>query len=96
MDGLCELARLNDIVRLYDVKRALESRGIEAVVRSDWIGGKRFARGAATSRLLVRQRDLVYARWVARAAGLDAWPDEPGEGGASVTGARPPVGETVA
>jgi hypothetical protein len=82
MNGLCELVRLNDLGRLYDVKHALESRGIEALVCLGWLGGRRLAQGSGKPRLLVRQQDLVYARWVAHAVGVDAWPDddEPGEG----------------
>jgi hypothetical protein len=79
MNGLCELARLTDLGRLYDVKHALEARGIEAEIWGDWGGGKRHPGSRRTPRLMIRQRDLVYARWVACAAGLDVWPDEPGE-----------------
>ena len=41
------------------------------------------------SRLMVPCKDLVYARWVAYAAGLDTWPEEPSTGEGSKTPARP-------
>jgi hypothetical protein len=73
MERPCELARLNDPDRLYDVQRALAARGIEAEVW-DLEGGARRRKGIAPYlRLMVRRQDLVYARWVAHAAGLDAW-----------------------
>ena len=75
MERPCELARLNDPDRLYDVQRALVARGIEAEVW-DAEGGARRRRGVAPElRLMVRRQDLVYARWVAHAAGLDTWRD---------------------
>lgn len=79
MDDLCELVRLNNLGRLYGVKHALEAHGISAEIFRDCIGGKRYAAGSGKPRLMIPQRDLVYARWVAHAAGLDTWPDEPGE-----------------
>jgi hypothetical protein len=30
MEGLCELVRLNDMERLYDVRQALAARGVDA------------------------------------------------------------------
>jgi hypothetical protein len=88
-NGLCELARLNDLGRLYDVKHALEARGIEAMVWGDWAGGKCYVAGSGKPRLMVRRRDLVYARWIAYSVGIDAWPDEPGLDEASEAPARP-------
>jgi hypothetical protein len=69
---VCELCRLDDFERLSGVKRLLESRGIEADV---WPEKSRRAVpwASRSSRLMVYCRDLVYARWVASAAGLDLW-----------------------
>jgi hypothetical protein len=72
--GLCELHRLDDIERLYEVERALQAHGIETDIWGVSRAG-RFAASSRMSRLMVRCRDLVYARWVAYAAGLDAWPE---------------------
>lgn len=70
----CELATLDDLGRLYAVKEALETHGIEAFVEGDPASGV-FHLRSTRSRILVRRRDLVYARWVAHAAGVDVWPD---------------------
>ena len=78
MERMCELVSLDDVEQLYDIKDALESRGVYAEVHGAQLGGGwRRARARQTQRLVVRQRDLVYARWVAAAAGIDAWPDDP-------------------
>ncbi len=76
MEALCELVHLSDIERLYDVKQALAARGVDAEVWGNWSGSWHDAGGSSRLRLMVRQQDLVYARWVAYAAGVDAWPDE--------------------
>jgi len=75
--AVCELCRLDDVHRLSEVEWLLEARGIEADI---WPEKSRRAVpwASRTSRLMVRCRDLVYARWVAAAAGLDTWPQEPG------------------
>jgi hypothetical protein len=91
MDDRCELVRLNDLERLYDVKRALETRGVDAEVWGNWSGSWRCS-GSGELRLMVRQRDLVYARWVACAAGVDTWPDETGDDEGSEARARLPLG----
>ena len=75
-DELCELFHGDDLEQLFDVRQALAARGIDAQVWGDWAG-----RGGArphVMRLMVERRDLVYARWVAYAAGVDAWPDDAG------------------
>ena len=78
-DSLCELHRLDDASALGAAAAALESRGIEADV---WPAGTRRSTPWAADawRLMVRCRDVVYARWIAAAAGLDTWPDEEGTG----------------
>ncbi len=78
-DGLCELHRLDDASVLGDVAAALELHGIEADV---WPAKARgfMSRSGHVWRLMVRCRDVVYARWIAAAAGLDTWPDEEGAG----------------
>ena len=90
MDDRCELVSLNDLERLYDVKQALESHGVDAEVWGGRSGGWRRA-GSRELRLMVRQRDLVYARWVACAAGVDTWPDEPDDDEGSPARARLPL-----
>ncbi len=71
---LCELHRLDDYEVLSDVALLLEARGIDADVWPE--KARRSAPWASrSSRLMVRCRDLVYARWVAAAAGLDTWPE---------------------
>ncbi len=70
---ICELCRLDDYERLDDVRRRLEARGIEADVWPE----RRYRStpwASRTSRLMVRCRDLVYARWIAYGAGVDPWP----------------------
>ena len=81
---ICELHRLDDLKLLYGVELALQARGIETDVWGE-PGGLYSGRGSGKSRLMVPCKDLVYARWVAYAAGLDTWPEEPGtdEGGAA-------------
>ena len=74
-NGICELHRLDNVERLSEVERALEARGVQADIWGD-SGVWRPFRGRRQSRLMVRCRDLVYARWVAMAFGLDAWPAE--------------------
>ena len=75
---MCELHRLDDLERLSEVEWLLEARGIETDIQEKRRRGAPWAsRGL---RLMVRCRDLTYARWVAYAAGLDTWPQEPGEG----------------
>jgi hypothetical protein len=73
---VCELCRLDDVDRLSELEWLLEARGIDADVWSE--KSRRAVPWASrSSRLMVRCRDLVYARWVASAAGLDTWPQEP-------------------
>ncbi len=69
--ALCALHRLDDIERLSDVVDALEARGIPSDIW-DESGGLPLGVHPG-SVLMVRCRDLVYARWVAFAAGLDTW-----------------------
>jgi hypothetical protein len=71
---LCELYRHADYATLSDVAQILEARGIEADVWPE--KARRSVPWASrVSRLMVRCRDLVYARWVAASAGLDTWPE---------------------
>ena len=79
MERPCELTRLNDPDRLYEVQRALTARGVEAEVWDVERGARRRKGVALELRLMVRRQDLVYARWVAHAAGLDTWRDAPDE-----------------
>ena len=57
---------------LSDVAVALETRGLQTDV---WPERRRrlLPDAGRTWRLMVRCRELVYARWVAAAAGLDTW-----------------------
>lgn len=73
-DELCELCHGADLAQLFDVRQALAARRIAAQVWGDWAG-----RGGVRPhemRVMVERRDLVYARWVAYAAGVDTWPDD--------------------
>jgi hypothetical protein len=71
-----ELVRLKGLERVYDLKRALEMRGIEAQVWHEGFGSmRRWGGGSGYLRLVVGERDVVYARWVLHGAGLDVWPD---------------------
>jgi hypothetical protein len=94
MEGLCELVRLSDIERLYDVKEALAARGVDAEVWGSWSGSWHDAGGSGKLRLMVRQQDLIYARWIAYAAGIDVWPNESSDDEESKTEARPSLGRT--
>lgn len=71
--ALCALVCSEDLSLVYRLKRALDARGLEAFVMGDPSAGARPGQ-FATRRLMVRTRDLAYARWVASAAGEDAWP----------------------
>ena len=78
---LCELHRLDDQQVLSDVALLLEARGIDADVWPE-TARRSVPWASRSSRLMVRCRDLVYARWVAAAAGLDTWPEaSPAEDG---------------
>jgi len=72
---VCELCRHADADMLTAVARFLEARGIEADVWPErkW---RAVPWASPSSRLMVRCREVVYARWVAAAAGLDLWSDE--------------------
>jgi len=75
---VCELSSSGDLDQLYRVKAFLEARGIEADVWPE--KSRRSVPWASrTSRLMVLCRDLVYARWVAAAAGLDTWSRTPSD-----------------
>jgi hypothetical protein len=74
-DELCELYRADDSELLYRVAKALEARGIGSDFRGR-PGIWRAARASGKSALVVPCRDLVYARWVAYAAGVNTWPKE--------------------
>ena len=76
MDDYRELARLSDQDQIYEVQRALVARGIDAEVWDETPGLRRRAKDRPRLRLMVPERRLVYARWIAHAAGLDTWPDE--------------------
>ena len=75
MDDFRELARLNDHERIYEVQRALIARDVEAEVWDETPGIRRRSKTTPRLRLMVPGHKLVYARWVAHAAGLDTWPD---------------------
>jgi hypothetical protein len=79
-EHLCELVRMDDLEQLRRVRCALQTHGIDAHVADGSYGPWRQVRGFGPPRLMVRQRDLVYARWVAHAMGVDAWPDPSGAG----------------
>jgi hypothetical protein len=72
--ALCALISSEDLSLVYRVKHALEAHGMEAFIMGDPTIIAR-QRKPTTPRLMVRRRDLVYARWVAYAVGVDAWPD---------------------
>jgi hypothetical protein len=82
MEGICELLRLNDLERIFAVRDVLQAHGIDAVVWSCSPRGVRHQASSGELRLMVRRRDLVEARWAARAAGVDVWWDEPREAAA--------------
>ena len=79
-EHLCELVRMDDPELLRRVKCALETRGIDAHIGDGSYGPWRQVRGFGPPRLMVRRRDLIYARWVAHTVGVDAWPDQPSAG----------------
>jgi hypothetical protein len=95
MDGMCELVCLNDIERLYRVKQALAARGVDAEVRGSWLESGNSAGESGGLRLMVRPQDLVYARWIAYAAGLDVWPEESSDDEGGKTQARPSRGRAA-
>ena len=87
MDRVCELVRMRGLDRVFELKHALERRGIEAQVWGDGTLGVRRSAGVLRDlRLVVWERDVIYARWVLHGQGLDTWPDaddEAGQGGPS-------------
>ena len=85
---ICELHRFDDLKLLYGVELALQARGIETDVWGG-PGGVRTVRNSGKTRLMVPCKDLVYARWVAYAAGLDTWPEDPGTDEGSTAAALP-------
>jgi hypothetical protein len=76
---LCGLVCMQDLVRLHRVHSALASRGIDALPADRSVCPWRAARGFGPPRILVRPRDLMYARRVVYAAGVDTWPGDPSE-----------------
>lgn len=75
MERLCELVRLTRLDQLYALRHTLERRGVFAEIWRDDIGGlRRPLAGLGYSRLMVWERDVVYARRVAATFGLDRWP----------------------
>jgi len=86
-DELCELAGVDDLEHAYDLRRALAERGLESDVWDGSYATQRLTRTAHRLHVMVHKRDLVYARWVAYAAGVDVWPDDTeGEAGQEATG----------
>ena len=70
LPALCELHRLSDVGRPNAVVDALEARGIESDVW-DESGGLSLSVHPGSA-LMVRCRDLVYARWIADAMAKEA------------------------
>jgi hypothetical protein len=90
VDALCELVRLGDLSRLYELKARLQQRAVPAEVQTDWIFGVRgYRRSTRSLRLMVRSRDLVYARWILSEAGLDVWPTDDDDDGDEASVAAP-------
>jgi hypothetical protein len=88
MERMQELVRQPALERQYALKRVLETHGIEAEVWHDGTWGPRArarSGGPRELRLMVRERDVVRARWVLYAAGVDVWPDENDAGGQGAT-----------
>ncbi len=85
---VCALISSEDLERLYTVKHALEAQGIDALI-SGGPSSHFFRTNDAAPRLLVLERDLVYARWIAHAAGVGPWPDEPNSGDPCQSQMRP-------
>ncbi len=76
MDELCELFCSTDIARAFDVRQALVARGVDVQVWGGWACGRGRGFHGDELRVMVARRDLVYARWIAWGAGVDAWPDD--------------------
>jgi hypothetical protein len=75
MERLCQLVRIADLERVYDLRDALLRRGIEAEVWQGGGAGLRRPSSWCEMRLMVAERDVVYARWVLASVGFDAWPE---------------------
>ncbi len=79
---MCELCCLDDVERLSRVEWILRTHGIRSAI---WpLSSSRTRLGLVGMRLVVACPDLLRARWVASAAGLDTWPQEAAEGAGNV------------
>ena len=72
---VCEIWRSDDVEGIYRLRDALALRGLEAQVLGAGGRGLRGLPSWSELRLMVQERDLVYARWILSAAGVDCWPE---------------------
>ncbi len=70
-----ELVRLKGLERVGELTRLLRARGIDAVLWQTGVRGGRcaFVAGRGLIRLMVAEKDLVYARWILSGAGVESW-----------------------
>ena len=74
MERLCEFVPLTRLDQLCAFKHTLERRGVFAKIWRADSGGPRWPLACQRySRLMVWDRDVVYALWMAANAGLDPW-----------------------
>ena len=75
MEPVREIWRSDDVEDVYRLRDALALRGLEAQVLGAGGCGPRGLTSWRELRLMVQERDLVYARWILAAAGVDCWPE---------------------
>ena len=75
MDPVCEIWRSGDVETIYRVREALQARGLQAEVLGAAGRTPRSLPSWHELRLMVPERDVVYARWITAQAGVDCWPE---------------------
>jgi hypothetical protein len=79
MEPIREIWRSDDLEDVYRLRDALVLRGLEVQVLGAAGNSPRGLLSWGEMRIMVQERDMVYARWILAAAGADCWPEPQGE-----------------